>query len=161
VVIFEAWYPVARARVLAALVVALGDVDVAAEATDEAMARALADWNRVSAMASPVGWAVTVALNVARRRGRRRQLEALLLRRAVPVAPVPAAAGEIWFAVKDLPRRQREVLVMTYMLGLQQREVADSLGISRSAVSSALTDGRRRLALTIEEASPGSRVGGT
>lgn len=158
VVTFEEWYESARPRVLAALVVAFGDVDGAAEATDEAMARALADWDRVGVMDSPIGWAVRVAVNVARRRSRRRQLEAVVLRRTVPPGEVPAAAGEVWLMVRDLPRRQREVLVMTYMLGFRQDEVASALGVSRSAVSSALTDARRRLAASIDGDVPVARL---
>jgi predicted RNA polymerase sigma factor len=56
-----------RAPVLAVLTVSLGGSDQAAEATDEAMARALASWDRVSGMDAPIGWSKRVALNVARR----------------------------------------------------------------------------------------------
>lgn len=143
---FEGWYPAARPRVLAALIVVTGDLDRADDATDEAMVRAFARWSSVGAMQSPIGWTVRVAINVARRRARRAQIEARLLRRVVHRTQLPAVAGEAWLAVKDLPARQREVLVLRYVADLAELDIAESLGISRSAVSSALTDGRRSLA---------------
>lgn len=148
---FEEWYERCRPRVLAAMVVAVGDVDRAADATDEAMTRALQRWESVATMQSPLGWTMRVALNVAKRRGRREQIERRLLGRSVPPHDVPAAAGEAWMTVAELPARQREVLVLHYMLDMKQDEIAETLGVSRSAVSSALTDARRRLASEFSE----------
>src|SRR5687767_12579604 len=72
---FETWYVSEHPRVLAALTWVAGDPDVAADATDEAFARAYADWRRVERMASPGGWVYRVALNVVRRRMRRAAFE--------------------------------------------------------------------------------------
>jgi RNA polymerase sigma-70 factor (ECF subfamily) len=142
---FDAWYSAARPRVLATLTMVCGDADAAAEATDEAFVRALARWDAVRTMASPVGWTVRVAINVARRRARRRTIETRLLRREVPRADVPPVAGELWLMVAELPARQREVVVLRYVADLGESAIAEVLGVSRSAVSSALTDARRRL----------------
>jgi len=46
-----------------ALAVALGDPDLAREATDEAMLRAYARWSRVGAYDNPGGWVFRVGLN--------------------------------------------------------------------------------------------------
>ena len=78
--VFEDWYVLERPRVLAAVALWCGIVDVAADATDEAFVRALERWPRVQTMASPTGWVIQVAFNVARRRTRRAALEARLLR---------------------------------------------------------------------------------
>src|SRR4051812_6395678 len=95
---FDAWYRALHPRPLAAMVLSTGRLDDAAEATDEALARALERWDAVSRMASPDGWAFQVAYNIVRRRGRRHALEERLLRRtATDVATtVPAPAGEAW-----------------------------------------------------------------
>ena len=117
------------------------------------MTRALQRWDSVSVMRSPLAWTMRVAFNVAKRRGRREQIERRLLGRSIRPHDVPPAAGEAWLAVADLPARQREVLVLHYMLDLKQDEIAEALGVTRSAVSSALTDARRRLASEFAEPS--------
>jgi RNA polymerase sigma-70 factor, ECF subfamily len=143
---FESWYEASRPKVLATLILVSGDVHVAAEATDEAFVRALARWPMIAEIQSPVGWTVRVGVNLVRRRQRRQSLEHRILRRQVARPDVPAPAGEAWLAVRDLPRRQREALVMRYVADMRETDIAKSLGITRSAVSSALTDGRRALA---------------
>lgn len=155
---FEAWYETARPRVLATLSMVCGDLDDAAEATDEAFVRALGRWSTVRSMESSIGWTVRVAINVARRRARRRSIEARLLRREVPRPHVPAAAGEMWHLVRELPDRQREVVTLRYVADLSEPAIAEVLGVSRSAVSSALTDARRRLALALDANEEGLRA---
>ncbi|WP_326943637.1 SigE family RNA polymerase sigma factor [Amycolatopsis sp. NBC_01307] len=41
---------------------------------------------------------------------------------------------EVIAAVRQLPRRQREVLVLRYWSGLSEAEIADTLGVSRGTV---------------------------
>jgi RNA polymerase sigma-70 factor (ECF subfamily) len=84
---FEDWYLREHDRLIAAVAVIVGDVGVAEEAVDEAMARSWLRWNRVSAMASPTGWTFRVAVNTAKRQFRRRELERRLLRTMPPVDP--------------------------------------------------------------------------
>lgn len=142
---FDPWYATARPRVLATLTLMAGDRDAATDATDEAFVRAFARWAAVREMSSPMGWTVRVGLNVVRRRMRRRAMEQRLLRRDVVRRDVAAPAGEVWGVVARLPDRQREVVVMRYVADLPELEIAQVLGVSRSAVSSALTDARRSL----------------
>lgn len=92
---FEAWYLAHHARMVAALVLTTGNADLARDAVDEAFARALDRWERVSQMESPAGWTYRVALNAARRGERRRSLERRLLTRQFPEAVVPEPAGEL------------------------------------------------------------------
>ncbi len=148
---FDDWYRQSRPRVLATVVIAFGNLDAATDATDEAFTRAFARWSRVSAMESPLAWTTKVALNHARRKGRRAALEQRILRNAPAAAPVPAMAGEAWSAVSQLPARQREVVVMRYVTDLAEADIAKALGISRSTVSTALTDARRALKLSLSD----------
>jgi RNA polymerase sigma-70 factor, ECF subfamily len=149
---FEDWYEREHARMVATLLLATGDIELAGEGVDEACARALARWPRVSAMDAPTGWAYKVALNHARRVARRRRLERLVLRRVQLPATVPAAAGEIWALVAELPLRQRQVVVLRHIADLREAEIAESLGISRSTVSTTLRDAHTRLGHLLDPA---------
>ena len=152
---FETWYVCEHPKVLAALTWVAGDPHVAADATDEAFARAYAEWRRVGRMTSPGGWVYRVALNVVRRRMRRVTFEQ---RRIEPPAVVAQVVDrEIWTVVQQLPQRQRVAVVLRYLLDLPEKEVATAMGISRGTVASALAAARQRLAawLTAEEASNG------
>jgi RNA polymerase sigma-70 factor (ECF subfamily) len=141
---FEAWYRHEHPKVVATLTWVAGDADVAADATDEAFARAYADWRRVSGMDAPGRWVYRVALNVVRRRMRRAALER---RRLDPPAELTQDADrEIWTLVQQLPERQRIAIVLRYLLDLPEQEIAAAMGISRGTVASALAAARRRLA---------------
>jgi RNA polymerase sigma-70 factor (ECF subfamily) len=139
---------------IATLLLATGDLDLAAEGVDEAFARALERWGRVAAMESPTGWAFRVALNHVRRVARRRALERRVLLKKPPVDCVPAPAGEVWSLVSGLPRRQREVVVLRHIGDLRENEIAAALGISRSTVSSTLRDAHDRLGDLLTEYNP-------
>src|SRR5688572_21026277 len=152
---FAAWYLREHPKVVAALTWVSGDPHLAADACDEAFARACADWRRIGQMASPGGWVYRVALNVVRRRMRRASLEQ---RTAQPPAAVAEVVDhEIWSVVQQLPERQRVAVVLRYLLDLPEKEVALAMGVSRGTVASALAAARVRLAswLTTEETPDG------
>lgn len=152
---FESWYLREHPKVVAALTWVAGDPHVAADATDEAFARAYANWRKVATMSSPGGWVYRVALNVVRRRMRRSALEQ---RKLEPPAEVTQVVDrEIWAVVQQLPERQRVAVVLRYLLDLPEQEVATAMGISRGTVASTLAAARKRLAewLTPEDGSHG------
>jgi RNA polymerase sigma-70 factor (sigma-E family) len=84
-----------------------------------------------------------------------------VVRRAHPAPPVPAAAGadepllvaeeqaRVFAAVRTLPTRQREVVVLRYWSGLSEAEIADALGISRGAVKSHASRAMAKLEATL------------
>src|SRR6478752_1652568 len=92
---FEDWYRRDHPRLVTLVSVAVGDAEIGRDATDEALTRAFERWDRVSVMASPSGWTYRVALNVARRRARRRAMEQRLLGRR-RAESVPGPTGELW-----------------------------------------------------------------
>jgi RNA polymerase sigma-70 factor (ECF subfamily) len=152
---FSTWYARERDGVVRSLLVIGGDPDGARDAVAEAFSRAYERWPRVAAMGSPTGWVYRVALNEIRRRERRRRIEARLLQRRAdprPTAPPPEVDPELWDAVAALPRREREVVVLRYVADLREREVAEALGISEGAASTALVTARRRLARRLDPA---------
>jgi DNA-directed RNA polymerase specialized sigma24 family protein len=148
---FEAFYRLQHGPLVTSLLLVTGDPELAREGADEAFARALAAWPRVRSMTSPGGWTYRVAMNVIRRRGRRRGLERRLLARAAPPPAVPAPAGEAWLLVAELPRRQRQVVVLRHVADLPEAQIAEVLGISRSTVSSTLAAAHGSLARRLRD----------
>jgi RNA polymerase sigma-70 factor (ECF subfamily) len=151
---FGPWYEAEHARLLAAMTLASGSVDVARDVTAEAFARALERWARVCRMDSPGGWTYRVALNVLRRQQRRERLERHALRRAGTIAHPAAPAGrdiEIWDAVRTLPERSRTAVALRYLGGLTEAEVAEAMGIAVGTVSATLSVARRRLAVSLAD----------
>jgi DNA-directed RNA polymerase specialized sigma24 family protein len=96
------------------------------------------------------GWCYRVALNVVRARARRRGLEQRLLPRLFLRTNVPAPAGEVWELVQALPARQRIAIVLRYVADLDEREVAEVMGISRGTVASTLSAARRNLGVALD-----------
>lgn len=142
---FDAWYDREHDRMIATLLLATGDLELAVEGVDEACSRALERWPRVGCMESPTGWVYRVAMNHASRLARRRRVEERLFRKLVPRLDLPAPAGEVWDLVKSLPDRQRQVVMLRYVASFPEAEIAETLGISRGTVSSTLHDARQRL----------------
>jgi RNA polymerase sigma-70 factor (ECF subfamily) len=147
---FASWYAACHGRILAGVRVATRDSQLAGDAVSEAFTRAFARWERVAVMERPEAWVYTVAMNVARRGGRRAGTERRLLRRlsAHEVdAPAPhESEPELWAAVDALPPRQREAVALRYVLGFSQHEVARAMGTSDGTAASTLAKARHALA---------------
>jgi DNA-directed RNA polymerase specialized sigma24 family protein len=152
---FEGWYLRLHPRVVGVVFVACGDEDVAADATDEAFARALTDWKRVAAMTAPDAWVCRVAVNVMKRRLRRRYLERRLLGRPGSVGVgEPDVHPELWRAVRALPERQRLAILLRYVADLQEADIAMVMGVTRGTVSASLAAARSRLGTALGRLSP-------
>jgi RNA polymerase sigma-70 factor, ECF subfamily len=134
-----------------------GDRGLAEEATQEAFARALARWGRLRSQPWAGGWVTTTALNTARRHLRRRR----------PAMPTNAAPGEedttrldVHAAVRRLPARQQEAVVLHYLLDLPVADTAAAMGCDQGTVKTHLSRARTALlrALSIDdEPSPHTR----
>jgi RNA polymerase sigma-70 factor (sigma-E family) len=117
----------------------LGEREDAEDVAQEALARAYARWPSVAGHAE--AWVARVATNLAIGRYRTRR------RGAADVGP-PAREGHgagvadalvvdrlgLVDALRRLPRRQREVLVLRYLADLTEQDVADALGTSVGTV---------------------------
>jgi RNA polymerase sigma factor (sigma-70 family) len=149
---FEGWYQGEHPRLLAAMVVVCGDMDAARDVTAEAFARALGRWERVELMENPAGWTYAVAVNLARRRWRRRAAEDRL---AAGVVPAGVGSSEdrldVWRAVASLPLQARTAVVLRYLGGMSESEVAAAMGVSVGTASSSLSVARRRLAALLAD----------
>lgn len=150
---FTEFYRASRNSVARALAVTLADADLAAEAADEAMARAFQRWSQVGLMENPAGWVYRVGFNWActglRRRGRAPQ----------PVAEVAGGLGPIsepavMRALAELDVRQRAVVVCRYLLGWTEAETAVALATPVGTVKSRLHRASRLLATRLAHLRP-------
>jgi RNA polymerase sigma-70 factor (ECF subfamily) len=154
---FEAWYRREHPRLLTAMAIVCGDLDAARDLTAEAFARALERWDRVEVMENPAGWTYTVAVNLARRRWRRRAAENRLMTGTVPAGVGPTEERlDVWRAVAGLPLQARTAVVLRYLGAMTEAEVAEAMGVAVGTVSSSLSVARHRLAtlLTDPEEAP-------
>jgi RNA polymerase sigma-70 factor (ECF subfamily) len=150
---FEDWYRREHPKLVNSLFAVTGSVDAAAEATDEAFARAAARWPRVRAMEYPSAWTYRVALNALRKSSRRRSREIALAARVVgpdSVGP-PVPCPEVWDAIRALPPQQRHAIVLRYVADLPEQEIAAVLGVTRGTVASTLSRARSALADALAE----------
>jgi RNA polymerase sigma-70 factor (sigma-E family) len=125
-------------RVWAPSVRLAGRLVGAADAEDvavEALARALARWERVHDLAHVDAWVMRVAANVALDRLRHRRRHPVLVPEPVPT-PQDTTALRLTLqeALRRLPRRQSEVVTLRYLAELSEPEVAAALGLSLGTV---------------------------
>ena len=59
---------------------------------------------------------------------------------------------EVLEAVRRLPARQREAIVLRYYAELTEAEIADAMGVSKGAVKSHAARGMAALRLSLEQA---------
>jgi RNA polymerase sigma-70 factor (ECF subfamily) len=112
----------------------VGNRESAEDVAAEACARALARWRHVGRLAHREAWVLRVASNLA--------LDTVKRKAAPSTADVHVPDAEdsvvvrlaLGAALRALPRRQREVIVLRYLVGLPDSEVADALGIAEGTV---------------------------
>ena len=149
---FEAWYRAAHPRLTRAMVAITGSTDLADEIVDEAAARCVLRWRRPPPLEDPTAWTYRVAVNLARRRAGRAASE----RKALAYLDAPEAASlsepaiELWREVAALPHRQRVAVVLRYLGGLTQPQVAEAMGISTGTAAATLHAARRRLVARLD-----------
>ncbi len=126
----------------------LRDRDQAEDVAAETMARALVAWPKVSTYAD--AWVTRTAVN--------RSIDLYRRKRAQPDPPTWVDADDgvvsrvvLHDALKRLPRRQREVLAMRYLLGMSEAEVANTLGVSPETVRSHVRRGLHKLRTTLDD----------
>jgi RNA polymerase sigma-70 factor, ECF subfamily len=122
----------------------------AEELAQEAMLRAYRAWATISGYDKPGAWLRRVTINLSSSLIRRRLSELKALERAAisDVRPFEVEVGddeEFWVAVKMLPRRQREVIVLKFIDDMSTADIATLLEISESAARTHLQRARETL----------------
>lgn len=148
---FEDFYRARRDQVFRGLALTLRDRDLAADATDEAMARAYQHWRSVSSYNHPEGWTYRVGLNWARSRMRRtkREVRGFRMEDRAGVEIVPADPA-IAAALEELPLQQRAVVVLRFYFDWSTEQVAKALGVPKGTVKSRLSRALERLESYVE-----------
>ncbi len=136
----------------------LDDPRQAEEVVQEAFARTYARWSRVKNRDDPLPYVRRAVVNLSRGGLRRRRIA-----RAVPLeTPVDAPSAEqaaaerarrheVAAAVRRLPRRQRECIVLRYYLDCTVTETAAALRISDGSVKQHLSRAHAALATRLGE----------
>jgi RNA polymerase sigma-70 factor (sigma-E family) len=120
---------------LRAVAASVGNLTLAEDQVAEAFARAWLSWHKVSRHPAPRAWVVRVALNTGASWWRRR-------RRETPITDYDLEAdgegvgldGALLTALRRLPARQREVIVLRVFLDLDVETTAKHLGIAPGTV---------------------------
>jgi RNA polymerase sigma-70 factor (ECF subfamily) len=160
---FEEFYASTHDRLVGQLFVATGALEEAQDVVQEAFARAWVRWGQLQHFAAPEAWVRRVALNLSAS-GFRRARRGLAARARMASTPVVAGMSsegvELAEALRGLPVRYRQVLVLHHVVDLSVEEVARQLGVPVGTVKTRLVRGRAALARRMadsEEAAHASR----
>lgn len=135
---FEEFYRSGQAVCLRAVLASVGDRQTAEDLVAEAFTRAWMSWSTVRRHPAPYGWIVRTALNVRTSWWRRRRREVVT---DGTYEVVDSASGDdvldpaLLAALRRLPRRQQEVIVLRVFLDLDTRATAKVLGIAEGTVA--------------------------
>jgi RNA polymerase sigma factor (sigma-70 family) len=144
---FSVFFAERHARLARACLLLTGDAAEGEDLAQEAMARVLERWDRVSLMDDPEGYLYRTALNLHRNAVKRLMMAT---RRQV----FPEQRGDEEFtdrrldllrAIRSLPRTQREALVLVEWLGYTADGTGRLLGIEAASVRGRLHRARESL----------------
>jgi RNA polymerase sigma-70 factor (ECF subfamily) len=150
---FDEFYTSSFSRITGQLAVMIGDRDEAQECVQEAFVRA---WSRREALARadhPDAWVRTTAYRLAVSRWRRLRLSRRPADRALSPATQTEGADEsrvaLLAALRRLPEKQRQALVLHHLCDLPVEAVAREVGAPEGTVKARLSRGRAALAVLL------------
>jgi RNA polymerase sigma-70 factor (ECF subfamily) len=121
---------------LGAVAAITGNMTLAEDQTAEAFARAWASWHKVSHHPAPRAWVVRTALNAGASWWHRRRKETALASHDIAATDSEGTGVDavLLTALRRLPARQREVIVLRVFLDLDIETTAWQLGIAPGTV---------------------------
>ena len=134
---FTDFYQRSQGDCLRTVLAGVADRALAEDLVAEAFARAWASWPKVSRHPAPAAWVVRTALNTRVSWWRRRRREVTLTGhdRVQPADEGSGVDAALLAALRRLPPRQREVIMLRVWLDLDTETVAGTLGISARTVA--------------------------
>ncbi len=158
---FDEFWLEQRDRVAAAVSLSIGDPDLAADAVDEAMARAYERWQTVRNLELPAGWVYRVALNWSRSiRRRRRRVPPTWFTGNGTDTDHPPMDPAVTKALLSLPPAQRDVVVCRLLLGWSEAATASTLRTRPGTVKSRLSRAVDALASELDHLNPKETLDG-
>lgn len=146
---FEAFYASTAPALLRQLLALTRSTPEAQDCLQEAYARAWQHWPRVAVHPDPEAWVRQVGHRYAISRFRKARNNLVAAFRHGPAPAVPGMRPDqlaLLDALQQLPRVQREVLVLHHLADLPVQEVAATLGAPVGTVKARLSRGRAALA---------------
>jgi RNA polymerase sigma-70 factor (ECF subfamily) len=146
---FDAFYRDTSRRVVQLVYATTGDLTVAQDSTQEAYARAWAQWSRVRTHDDPLAWVRTVARRIAisawrKQSGQQRAYQ----RHGVPDSGRPPSEDRVAVvaALRTLPEVVREAMALYYIGDLSIDQIAHETNAPAGTVKARLHRGRTLLA---------------
>jgi RNA polymerase sigma-70 factor (sigma-E family) len=134
------------------------DRAIAEELVQDAFTALYQRWGSLTDKSAAPSWLRTTVVNGARSAQRRQGIVRRHLRAAEPAVPPADFAlllaeehREVVAALRRLPRRQREVLVLRYWADLDEAEISRTLRISRGTVKSTASRALDALERTLKD----------
>ncbi len=146
---FDAFYHATSQRLFRQMYAMTGNRADAQECTQEAYARAWQRWRQVRDARNPEAWLRTVAWRVAVNRWRRSKTAVTAVAKlgAPEASPAPSTDHvAIVAALRQIPAKQRQAIVLHHYSGLTVSEIATELGAPAGTIKARLTRGRAALA---------------
>jgi RNA polymerase sigma-70 factor (sigma-E family) len=155
---FEGFYTSEHDRIRRTVALAIGDVDRAADVTQEAFAVAYRRWRTVRLMERPAAYVTVIAVNRARKALRResRSPRIMVGRPVGDGGSAPDPAVEITRdlglrrAIAELAPRQRAAIVLRYLDDLTVADVARAMGCTEGTVKATIHQALGRLRVQLD-----------
>lgn len=130
-----------------------GDFSAAQEIVQEAFCRAIPRWSKIVGYDDPLAWVRKVAFNLAVSRWRRARTAMTFLnkQRAEYLAGPGPDRVALVAALKRIPDKHRQVVVMHHLGDVPIAEIAHSMGVPEGTVKGWLHRGRAALAAELRE----------
>jgi RNA polymerase sigma-70 factor, ECF subfamily len=148
---FDRLYQMAYQQVFRTAAAVIGDLSAAEDCTQDVFLSAFRAWHRWKADAPPEAWIQRIAINAAisyRRKLRLRDIGELIRRLGPQYDLDPAESAvdsDLLRELRRLPKKQAAALILRYLHGYTNREIAAALQISESTVASRLMEAKRTL----------------
>lgn len=144
---FEEFYHSEYPKVFRATYALSAHREAALDATQEAFKRAFAKWSRLRRESWAAGWVMTTALNICKKEAKKATRWAEYEAEVAP-GPVPPASPDrldLVSALRALPLRQRQAILLFYLCDLPVPVVSDLMNVAEGTVRAHLAQARAAL----------------